>query len=66
VRIVLSALAVLLSGATATAVSGEYAQSYVYLLLDLGEAAFGLAVGFAIAHLVQRRRGGGIPSSARP
>jgi hypothetical protein len=33
---------VIVSGATATIASGEYHQSWIYLLLDFGEAAFGL------------------------
>jgi hypothetical protein len=49
-RGLLSVLAVLASGFAATVLSGEYHQSWLYLLLDLGEAAFGLTVGFAIAH----------------
>jgi hypothetical protein len=49
-RIVLSIAAMLVSGAAATVLSGEYAESWVYLLLDFGEAALGLAVGFVIAH----------------
>jgi hypothetical protein len=37
------------AGAAATIASGEYAESWLYLLLDFGEAAFGLAAGFVIA-----------------
>lgn len=48
-RAVLSVLAVLVAGAVATIVSGEYLQSWVYLLLDFGEAAFGLAIGYFVA-----------------
>ena len=44
-RFVLSAAAVLLSGLAATVLSGEYRESRFYLLLDLGEATFGLLVG---------------------
>jgi hypothetical protein len=50
-RLLLSVAAVALSGATATMLSGEYAESWIFILLDLGEAAFGLAVGFVIAHV---------------
>jgi hypothetical protein len=49
-RIVLSVAAVLVSGASATILSGEYVESWIYLLLDLGEAALGLALGFVIVH----------------
>ena len=66
VRLVLSVLAVLLAGAAATIASGEYLESWVYLLLDFGEAAFGLVIGYIAAarvvtpHFVRRlarRRG---------
>jgi hypothetical protein len=60
----MSVLAVVISGAAATMVSGEYMQSSAYLLFDLGEAAAGLVIGFAIARLLQRRRK--FPSSVRP
>jgi hypothetical protein len=49
-RIVLSVAAVLVSGAAATVLSGEHVESWVYLLLDLGEASLGLGLGFVIAH----------------
>jgi hypothetical protein len=48
-RFALSILAVIVSAAVATVASGEYTQSWVYLLLDLGEATFGLAVGYVVA-----------------
>jgi hypothetical protein len=54
---VLSIAAVAASGATATLLSGEYAESRVYILLDLGEAAFGLAIGFVISHILLRSPG---------
>jgi hypothetical protein len=63
-RAAMSVLAVVISGAAATMVSGEYMQSSAYLLFDLGEAAAGLVIGFAIARLLQRRRK--FPSSVRP
>jgi hypothetical protein len=56
VRFLLSVCAVLVSGLIATVLSGEYHESWIYLLLDLGEAALGLAVGMFIVHRVQRRR----------
>lgn len=49
-RTILSVIAVAVCGAFATVLSGEYHESWVYLLLDLGEAALGLTVGFAAAH----------------
>lgn len=49
-RFLLSLLTVLVAGAFATVTSGEYHASWVYLLLDLGEAALGLALGFFVAH----------------
>ena len=48
-RLVLSVLAVIVAGVAATVASGEYLESWIYLLLDLGEAALGLAVGYVIA-----------------
>jgi hypothetical protein len=48
-RNVLSAFAVLLSGATSTVATGEYQESLSYFLLDFGEAALGLVMGFVVA-----------------
>jgi hypothetical protein len=48
-RFALSILVVIVSATVATIASGEYMASWVYLLLDLGEAAFGLAVGYVVA-----------------
>ena len=48
-RTVLSVLAVMVAGVTATIASGEYQESWVYLLLDFGEAALGLVVGYVVA-----------------
>jgi len=48
-RVMLSVLAVLIAGAVATIASGEYLESWLYLLLDFGEAAFGLAIGYVVA-----------------
>jgi len=48
-RFALSVAAVIVSGATMTIASGEYHESWVYLLLDFGEAALGLAVGYVVA-----------------
>jgi hypothetical protein len=56
-RGLLSVAAVLVSGLAATVLSGEYHDSWLYLLLDLGEAAIGLALGFAIAHRLLWTRG---------
>ena len=48
-RLALSIVAVIVSATAATVISGEYLESWVYLLLDLGEAAFGLAIGYVVA-----------------
>jgi hypothetical protein len=56
-RGLLSVSAVAVSGLAATVLSGEYHESWMYLLLDLGEAAFGLAIGFVVAHRLLKRRG---------
>jgi hypothetical protein len=50
IRLALGICAVVVSGASATVLSGEYLDSWIYILLDLGEAALGLALGSAIAH----------------
>ncbi len=42
-------VAVVVSGAIATVASGEYHASWIYLLLDFGEAALGLVVGYVVA-----------------
>lgn len=63
---VISALAVIGSGGAATLLSGEYAVSWAYVLLDVGEAAFGLAIGFWIAQRLQwRRSSAGVQSRVR-
>jgi general stress protein CsbA len=48
-RFVLSVLAVIVAAFAATLSSGEYLESWVYLLLDLGEAVFGLVLGYVVA-----------------
>ena len=48
-RFAVSVVAVLVSGAAATIASGEYHESWIYLLLDFGEAAFGLVIGYVVA-----------------
>lgn len=48
--LMLSCCAVAISGLAATVLSGEFWESWIFLFLDLGEAAFGLAVGFLVAH----------------
>ena len=59
-RLALSIGAVVVSGATATLISGEYVASWIYLLFDVSEAAIGLAIGVTIAHRVLRPWGIGI------
>ena len=49
-RLLASVLAIGLCAAAATIASGEYQQSWSYLLLDGGEAALGLAAGLFAAH----------------
>ena len=51
-RTYLSVAAVTVCGVLATVLSGEYLKSWLYVLLDLGEAAFGLIAGFVAAHLL--------------
>lgn len=48
-RVALSLVAVIVSGTVATVASGEYHESWIYLLLDLGEATFGLVSGYFVA-----------------
>lgn len=48
-RFAVSVVAVIVSGVTATIASGEYHESWIYLLLDFGEAAFGLVIGYLVA-----------------
>lgn len=69
IRLILSCGAVAMAGLAATALSGEFHQSWGFLLLDLGEAAFGLAVGFLAAHRLLRpgaASGRRSAASARP
>ena len=56
VRFALSILAVIVTAAFATVASGEYLESWGFFLLDLGEAAFGLAVGYVVAARLLSRR----------
>jgi hypothetical protein len=46
---VLSVLALIFAAFAATLSSGDYLESWVYLLLDVGEAAFGLVLGYVVA-----------------
>jgi hypothetical protein len=66
IRLILSCGAVSVSGLAATVLSGEFHESWVFLLLDLGEAAFGLAIGFAAAHRLLPIRGRRSATRARP
>ena len=54
---ILSVLAVAVSGLAATIFTGEFEESWLYLLQDLAEAACGLAVGFVIAYWLLPRLG---------
>jgi hypothetical protein len=58
-RFAVSVAAVIVSGATATIASGEYHDSCIYLLLDFGEAAFGLVIGYVVASRLPTPRTGG-------
>jgi len=60
-RFVVSVAAVIVSGVAATVASGEYHESWIYLLLDFGEAAFGLVIGYLVASRVPSSR----PASRR-
>ena len=55
-RLVRSMLADLVTGAIATVVSGEYRESWMFVVLDFGIAALGLVLGFVIAHRRSRAR----------
>jgi hypothetical protein len=48
---------ILLAGLSATIVSGEYHVSWVYLLVDVAEAAAGFGVGVAAFQSFRRARG---------
>ena len=50
-----SVAAVAVSGFVSTLLSGEFGVNPLYLMLDLGEAAFGLALGMAVAQCVLAR-----------
>jgi hypothetical protein len=52
---------VVLSGVAETVLSGEFHESWIYLLLDGAEAAVGLALGLLIARRRQRSRIGSRP-----
>jgi hypothetical protein len=47
-RFASSVAATIVSGATATIASGEYHESWVYLLLDFRQAALGLVIGYVV------------------
>ena len=53
-RLILSLCAVAIAGLAATVLSGEYMESWIYLLLDLGEAILGLVAGFVAMHWLSR------------
>jgi hypothetical protein len=55
-RLLRSVLAVLVTGAIATVVSGEYHESWMFIVFDFGVAALGLVLGFVIAHRRSRAR----------
>ena len=51
-RVALALLAVIVSAFAASVLSGELAKSWLYLLLDLSEAALGVLIGVAVARVV--------------
>jgi hypothetical protein len=57
VRIGASIAAVIASAIAATLVSGEFRESWLFLLFDAGLAVFGLAVGFFLSHAYPRLAG---------
>jgi len=57
-RFIVSVVAVIVSGAAATIASGEYHESWIYLLLDFAEAAFGLVIGYVVASRLPTPRTG--------
>jgi hypothetical protein len=57
-RTILTTLGVLFSGIAGTAISGEYLEGWGRLPLDVAEAAFGLAVAYAVAAAIDRRARG--------
>jgi hypothetical protein len=65
-RAVLSILAVIFSAGAATIASGEYQQSWFYLLLDLGEALLGFALGVCLATRLRIKRSTGKRATAEP
>lgn len=56
IRPALLAATMLAIGAAATILSGEYAASWLYLLLDLAEAAAGLGFGVVILRWIREAR----------
>jgi len=55
-RIGLSVCTVLVSGASATLLSLEYVNSWIYFLFDLATAALGLAAGIAMTNRLSLSR----------
>jgi hypothetical protein len=65
-RLALSIAAVVASGVAATLFSGEYRVSWLYLLLDLGEASVAFGVGAAVMRLVVRKTARGATQPGKP
>jgi hypothetical protein len=55
-RLILSIGGVLVAGLAATVLSGEFDQSWIYLMLDLAEAALGMTAGVFIGDRTLRQR----------
>lgn len=49
IRLAPSACTVVVSGASATVLSGEFLHSWIYVPIDLGDTMLGLALGLAMA-----------------
>jgi hypothetical protein len=54
-----------IAGGAATLLSGEYTESWLYLLLDFGGATFGLVACILLAARLLPRRVTRVPAPAR-
>ena len=55
VRLIVAAVLTLIFAATATLISGEAAESWAFILVDIGEVAIVAAITWGIATLVAHR-----------
>jgi len=63
-RAALAVVGVFACAFAATVVSGEYEESWGFLLTDLGEAVFGMAIGVAISRWMKQRSKTAVPTRA--